>query len=318
MIDLNALRFFLYEPFFFEVIQSLGGSPCVTYTRHWFLHVPKGAASLYFLLGYESQGRNHPKIFVLSMPMIYRMTINFGGWFFFKTCLLGKLSFFSPKKNRMYINRLQLGPPPHPSILWFGANTITITESTGKQGAGVLPQGFRMKYCWWFRNPARKPVEVGSFSHYLQGFSTIPGGDRRIFSISILIARWVVFLRTCLVPPGGRGVCWPQVCWCDHTTNSSFKRMNGLFLRDFMLDNQEESQHFIGQGIYLVLLCPIFFLHYMMICCNKKVRRRHFSPWTNPSVLHHSERLEVVRVELDHMLGAPGGWAGWGSQFMRW
>ena len=29
---------------------------------------------------------------------------------------------------------------------------------------------------WWFRNPARKPVEVGSFSHYLQGFSTIPGG----------------------------------------------------------------------------------------------------------------------------------------------
>ena len=28
------------------------------------------------------------------------------------------------------------------------------------------------------RNPA--PVEVGSLSHYLQGFSTIPGGDRRI------------------------------------------------------------------------------------------------------------------------------------------
>ena len=26
------------------------------------------------------------------------------------------------------------------------------------------------------RNPARKPVEVGSLSHDLQGFSTIPGG----------------------------------------------------------------------------------------------------------------------------------------------
>ena len=85
-----------------------------------------------------------------------------------------KIVIFSPKKTRMYINRLQLGPPPHPSILWFGANTITITESTGKQGAGVLPQGFRMKYCWWFRNPARKPVEVGSFSHYLQGFHHHP------------------------------------------------------------------------------------------------------------------------------------------------
>ena len=31
-------------------------------------------------------------------------------------------------------------------------------------------------YCWWFRNPVNSPVEVGSFSHYWQGFSTIPGG----------------------------------------------------------------------------------------------------------------------------------------------
>ena len=29
--------------------------------------------------------------------------------------------------------------------------------------------------CWWFRNPVNSPVEVGSLSHYLQGFSTIPG-----------------------------------------------------------------------------------------------------------------------------------------------
>ena len=29
-------------------------------------------------------------------------------------------------------------------------------------------------------NPVNSPVEVGSLSHYLQGFSTIPGGDRRI------------------------------------------------------------------------------------------------------------------------------------------
>ena len=31
------------------------------------------------------------------------------------------------------------------------------------------------QFCWWFRNPAWKPVEVGSSSHYLQGFY-IPGG----------------------------------------------------------------------------------------------------------------------------------------------
>ena len=37
---------------------------------------------------------------------------------------------------------------------------------------GVL--SFNKHYCWWFRNPANSPVEVGSFSHYLKGFSTIP------------------------------------------------------------------------------------------------------------------------------------------------
>ena len=32
-----------------------------------------------------------------------------------------------------------------------------------------------LSLAWWFRNPARKPVELGSFSHYLQGFIH-PGG----------------------------------------------------------------------------------------------------------------------------------------------
>ena len=33
----------------------------------------------------------------------------------------------------------------------------------------------------------RSPVEVGSLSHYLQGFSTIPGGDRRISEPSTVV-----------------------------------------------------------------------------------------------------------------------------------
>ena len=28
------------------------------------------------------------------------------------------------------------------------------------------------RYTWWFRNPVKAPVEVGSFSHYLRGFYT--------------------------------------------------------------------------------------------------------------------------------------------------
>ena len=32
-------------------------------------------------------------------------------------------------------------------------------------------------YCWWLRNPARKPIERwGSLSHYLQGFDKHPNG----------------------------------------------------------------------------------------------------------------------------------------------
>jgi len=34
------------------------------------------------------------------------------------------------------------------------------------------------------RNPVNSPLEVGSLSYYLQGFGTIPGGDRRIPSIN--------------------------------------------------------------------------------------------------------------------------------------
>ena len=31
-------------------------------------------------------------------------------------------------------------------------------------------------YCWWFRTPVNSPVEVGSLSHYLQGFIHPNGG----------------------------------------------------------------------------------------------------------------------------------------------
>ena len=42
------------------------------------------------------------------------------------------------------------------------------------KAGGRFCRNTRSTYCWWFKNHA--PVEVGSLSHYLQGFSTIPGG----------------------------------------------------------------------------------------------------------------------------------------------
>ncbi len=38
------------------------------------------------------------------------------------------------------------------------------------------PMGWVWSYCWWVPEIRRSPVEVGSWSPYLQGFSTIPGG----------------------------------------------------------------------------------------------------------------------------------------------
>ncbi len=44
-------------------------------------------------------------------------------------------------------------------------------------------QFFSRDTCWWFRNPATQPLEVGRSSHYLQGFLHPNGGfSRRIFS----------------------------------------------------------------------------------------------------------------------------------------
>ena len=40
-------------------------------------------------------------------------------------------------------------------------------------------ESIKVTYCWWFRNPARKPVEVGSLSHSLQVFFIL-GGARPI------------------------------------------------------------------------------------------------------------------------------------------
>ena len=34
-------------------------------------------------------------------------------------------------------------------------------------------------YCWWFRNPARKPVEVGRLSHCLQSFTRFLAPSKR-------------------------------------------------------------------------------------------------------------------------------------------
>ena len=56
-------------------------------------------------------------------------------------------------------------------------------------------------YCWWFRNPANSPVEVGTLSHYLEGFIH-PRWCRNLFISSITILHiwkqnWVLLSCKC-------------------------------------------------------------------------------------------------------------------------
>ena len=74
-------------------------------------------------------------------------------------------------------------------VRWFSLGQDQVHRWThGRDGgeSGMVPQTCQrtnstkviqlekqeeqQRYCWWFRNPVTKPVEVGSFSHYLQGF----------------------------------------------------------------------------------------------------------------------------------------------------
>ena len=72
------------------------------------------------------------------------------------------------------------------SCIFFGVPTFQLLETwkqdlqrcPGCQSENVDPQGtievnhpeVDGRYCWWFRNPARNPVEVGSFSDFCRVF----------------------------------------------------------------------------------------------------------------------------------------------------
>ena len=72
-----------------------------------------------------------------------------------------------------YVNPLELGR----------ISSLIYCKLPGSTGHCLIHKPLINPYCWWFRNPVNSPVEVevGSLSHYLQGFSTIP---RWLFGIS--------------------------------------------------------------------------------------------------------------------------------------
>ena len=75
-----------------------------------------------------------------------------------------------------------------PFITIVGAHLVVVSQTFPKNLNLSQPNGFPNPLCW-NTDPfptvdgseiLRSPVEVGSVSHDLQGFSTIPGGARQI------------------------------------------------------------------------------------------------------------------------------------------
>ena len=59
-------------------------------------------------------------------------------------------------------------------------------------------------YCWWFRNPARKPVGVGRLFHYLQVLKNISGGCLGFLKSTVCCwhVKWTrLFLHCSSLPP---------------------------------------------------------------------------------------------------------------------
>ena len=87
-----------------------------------------------------------------------------------------------PKRVQFPTRRLETSrrAPDGPAFRWKPSPWVpplALTSSAwGRTNCGWLMSCETWSYCWWFRNPARKPVEVGSLSHYLQGSFYITGG----------------------------------------------------------------------------------------------------------------------------------------------
>ena len=77
-------------------------------------------------------------------------------------------------------------------------------------GSAIIPTDLTFSYCWWFRNPANSPVEVGLLYHYLQRLFLHP----RWFST---LDFWTIN-STPATPPGGFLVNQPRI------RNSALKR----------------------------------------------------------------------------------------------
>ncbi len=82
-------------------------------------------------------------------------------------------------------------------------------------------------YCWWFvRNLTRKPVEVGSLSHYLQGFisfytsQVVQDFFHQQYTMSMIclaIWKWFTWIQPNIAgsPPSSNGFLIPKKWWSN-------------------------------------------------------------------------------------------------------
>ena len=96
-------------------------------------------------------------------------------------------------------------------------------------------------YCWCFRNPARKPVEVGSWSHYLQFFFCIVVQD---FFHQQYVHTNSVWLKTaCLKPVFVRKN--KKVAWKSENKHLNNMKLSKTAINAYSSMNRHIIWHFL-------------------------------------------------------------------------
>ena len=122
-----------------------------------------------------------------------------------------------------------------------------------------------MNYCWWLKSG--EPVEVGSLSHYLQGFSTIPGGClgfqpstvwgvvvchwNSAFNVKLKVFKWARVPYKQLMPIA----VFYLRCWC-HVSTVRCIGGSQIWQRGYGLLSQKTKKHktvdlFVTFGVFV-------------------------------------------------------------------
>ena len=128
--------------------------------------------------------------------------------------------------NSGHIDVTRISPKPHNMIQCIQGKSFNNEKSHLKQHLHT----FALRYCWWFRNPGRKPVEVGGlyvvYPTIYKGFNTsrckfLPSNQQYVWSLHLRVPHWTTHQPAWTwVYRGTKASC--AFTWAIHSWKSSW------------------------------------------------------------------------------------------------